>query len=285
LKVEPQSKSDLENLPIALRVLTSDVSGCSWHIDPESREIIVGGQSEMQLDLLIDSLIKGGIKVNVGAPQVAYRETIARAVEVDYEFDQTVGGSRQAAQIQLRLEPGEFDEGLSFDSASPDGTLPSEYMDAIRQGVSSACKIGFAIGFPVIGIRVTLMHFSIDAGTAPLEFVRTGTSMAMKDGFEQTKMKILEPVMDVEVTHPSQFTGNIIGDINGRRGQIAHQSMKGDDTVLRAYVPLANMFGYASDLRALAQGQADYIMTFSHYAEFPRNPGPDTFPPAVGMRA
>jgi elongation factor G len=185
------------------------------------------------------------------------------------------------------LEPGTPTEGISFGFAASETSLPSEYVEAVQEGAISACEVGPLIGFPVTCVRIIVFRSPSEVSYSSSEAARTAASQAMKIGFEKSGMKILEPIMDVEVTSPTQFAGSIIHNLQGRRGQISRQSMKAHDTVLRAYVPLANMFGINSELSSIAQRQATYIMAFSHYAELPRNIAPDpyNFPPAVGMRA
>ena len=228
---------------------------------------------ELHLDIKVDILKRThGVEVNVGAPQVAYRETLVRATDVDYTHKKQTGGTGQFARVKFRLEPNEAGKGNEFESEVIGGTVPKEYIPGVEKGVQSVWDSGVLIGFPMVDMKVTLY----DGDFHEVDFERD----CVRDRFTQcdeakaaTKagVKLLEPIMDVEVVTPGDFVGSVIGDINSRRGQIRSQEMRGNATVVRANVPLANMFGYVSQLRSMSQGRAMYTMQFAHYAEVPRN--------------
>ena len=287
-KVEPKTRADQDRLLTTLAEIAAVDSDFSFSVDPESGEIILGGQGELHLDLKIDNLIRiHGIGVAVGAPQVAYRESLARAADIDYTHKKQTGGTGQFARVKLKLEPNETGKGNVFESSIIGGTVPKEFIPGVEKGVKSVWDNGMLIGFPLVDMKVTLYdgaYHDVDSSAIAFEIA---TRAAMREGCEKGGVKILEPIMDVEVVTPGDFVGSVIGNINSRRGQIRDQQMCGNATVIRAYVPLANMFGYVSDLRRLTAGRGSYEMRYSHYALLPRNVsgGPNDFSPAVGMRA
>ena len=272
LKIEPKTKADQEKMAIALNTMALEDPSFRVSVDSESGETILKGMGELHLDIKVDILKRTyGVEANVGAPQVAYRETLARATEIDYTHKKQTGGTGQFARVKLRLEPNEIGKGNAFDTAIIGGSVPKEYIPGVEKGVKSVWDNGVLIGFPLVDMKVTLFdgaYHEVDSSAIAFEIA---TRQAMKDGCEKAGVKILEPVMDVEVVTPGDFVGGIIGDINSRRGQIRTQEMRGNATVIRAYVPLANMFGYVSQLRSQSTGRASYTMQFAHYAEVPRN--------------
>jgi elongation factor G len=242
-------------------------------VDPESGETILKGMGELHLDIKVDIMRREphNIAVNVGAPQVAYRETLARAVDVDYTHKKQTGGTGQFARVKLKLEPNETGKGNEFEADIVGGTVPKEYIPGVEKGVESVWSNGVLIGFPMVDMKVTLFDgafHEVDSSAIAFEIAARS---AMKEGCEKGGVKLLEPIMDVEVVTPGDFVGGVIGDINSRRGQIRNQEMRGNATVIRAFVPLANMFGYVSQLRSQSQGRASYTMQFAHYADVPRN--------------
>jgi elongation factor G len=241
-------------------------------VDQESGETILKGMGELHLDIKVDILKRTyGVEANVGAPQVAYRESLARATEVDYTHKKQTGGTGQFARIKLKLEPNETGKGNEFESSIVGGTVPKEYLPGVEKGVNSVWDAGVLIGFPLVDMKVTLFDgafHEVDSSAIAFEIA---ARQAMKEACEKSGIKILEPIMDVEVTTPGDFVGGIIGDISSRRGQVRSQEMRGNATVIRANVPLANMFGYVSQLRSQSTGRASYTMQFAHYAEVPRN--------------
>ena len=272
LKIEPRTKADQEKMAIALNTMAIEDPSFRVSVDPESGETILKGMGELHLDIKVDILKRTyGVEANVGQPQVAYRETLARATEIDYTHKKQTGGTGQFARVKLRLEPNETGKGNEFASEIIGGSVPKEYLPGVEKGINSVWDNGVLIGFPMVDMKVTLYDgafHEVDSSAIAFEIA---SRAAMKEGCDKGGVKILEPVMDVEVVTPGDFVGGIIGDINGRRGQIRDQQMRGNATVIRAYVPLANMFGYINTLRSMSTGRAQYSMQFAHYAEVPRN--------------
>jgi len=270
--VEPKAKSDQEKMGIALQKLVAEDPSFRVASDPESGQTIIKGMGELHLEIKVDILKRTHkVEVNVGAPQVAYRETLARATQIDYTHKKQTGGTGQFARVKLRLEPNAAGAGNEFESEIVGGVVPKEYIPGVEKGVQSVWDAGVLIGFPMVDTKVTLYdgdYHEVDSSTIAFEIAARS---AMKEGAEKSGVKLLEPIMDVEVVTPGDFVGNVIGDINSRRGQIRSQEMRGNATVIRANVPLANMFGYVSQLRSMSQGRAMYTMQFAHYAEVPRN--------------
>ena len=272
LKIEPKTKADQEKMAIALNTMAVEDPSFRVSVDQESGETILKGMGELHLDIKVDILKRTyGVEANVGAPQVAYRETLARPADIDYTHKKQTGGTGQFARVKLKLEPNETGKGNVFESTVVGGTVPREYIPGVEKGVKSVWDSGVLIGFPLVDMKVTLYDgafHEVDSSAIAFEIA---TRAAMKEGCDKGGVKILEPIMDVEVVTPGDFVGSIIGDINSRRGQIRTQEMRGNATVIRAYVPLANMFGYVSQLRSMSTGRASYTMQFAHYADVPRN--------------
>jgi elongation factor G len=257
---------------IALQKLAAEDPSFRVTTDQESGETIIKGMGELHLDIKVDILKRTHkVEVNVGAPQVAYRETIARSAEVDYTHKKQTGGTGQFARVKLRLEPNAPGTGNEFETEIVGGVVPKEYIPGVEKGIESVWDSGVLIGFPMVDMKATLFdgaYHEVDSSTIAFEIAARN---AMREGAAKAGVKLLEPIMDVEVVTPGDFVGNVIGDINSRRGQIRTQEMRGNATVVRANVPLANMFGYVSQLRSMSQGRAMYTMQFAHYAEVPRN--------------
>jgi len=272
MKIEPKTKADQEKMSMVLSTMALEDPSFRVSVDPESGETILKGMGELHLDIKVDILRRDhGVDANVGAPQVAYRETLVRPTEVDYTHKKQTGGTGQFARVKLRIEPNETGKGNEFSSSIVGGTVPKEYIPGVEKGINSVWDSGVLIGFPMVDTKVTLFDgafHEVDSSAIAFEIAARS---AMKEGCDKSGVKLLEPVMDVEVVTPGDFVGNVIGDINSRRGQIRNQEMRGNATVIRAYVPLANMFGYVSQLRSMSQGRASYTMQFAHYADVPRN--------------
>jgi elongation factor G len=270
--IEPKAKGDQEKMGIALQKLVAEDPSFRVSTDPESGQTIIKGMGELHLEIKVDILKRTHkVEVAVGPPQVAYRETLARTAEVDYTHKKQTGGTGQFARVKLRLEPKEPGTGNEFASEIVGGVVPKEYIPGVEKGVQSVWDSGVLIGFPMVDMSVTLFDgdfHEVDSSTIAFEIA---ARQAMREGCGKAGVKLLEPIMDVEVVTPGEFVGSIIGDLNSRRGRIRSQEMRGNATVIRAYVPLANMFGYVSQLRSLSQGRAPYTMQFAHYAEVPRN--------------
>jgi elongation factor G len=272
MKVEPKTKADQEKMAQALYTLALEDPSFRVSVDQESGETILMGMGELHLDIKVDILRRTyGVDANVGAPQVAYREALARATEVDYTHKKQTGGTGQFARVKMKLEPNEVGKGNEFESIVIGGTVPKEYIPGVEKGVQQIWDQGVLIGFPMVDMKVSLYDgafHEVDSSAIAFEIA---TRAAMKEACEKGGVKLLEPIMDVEVVSPGDFVGGVIGDINSRRGQIKSQEMRGNATVIRANVPLANMFGYVSQLRSMSQGRASYTMQFAHYADVPRN--------------
>ena len=272
MSVEPKTKADQEKMALALYAMALEDPSFRVGVDQESGQTILKGMGELHLDIKVDILKRThGVEANVGAPQVAYRETLARATDVDHTHKKQTGGTGQFARVKFRLEPNEAGKGNEFESEVIGGTVPKEYIPGVEKGVQSVWDAGVLIGFPMVDMKVTLYDGAFhDVDSSAIAF-EIASRNAMKEGCTKAGVKLLEPIMDVEVVTPGDFVGGVIGDINSRRGQIRSQEMRGNATVVRANVPLANMFGYVSQLRSMSQGRAMYTMQFAHYAEVPRN--------------
>ncbi len=273
MKVEPKTKADQEKMAQVLHMMAVEDPSFRVSVDQESGETILKGMGELHLDIKVDIMRRAphNVEVNVGAPQVAYREALARKADVDYTHKKQTGGTGQFARVKLRVEPNETGAGNVFESDIVGGTVPKEYIPGVEKGVNSVWDNGVLIGFPLVDMKVTLWDgafHEVDSSAIAFEIAARA---AMKEACEKGGVKILEPIMDVEVVSPGDFVGGVIGDLNGRRGQIRDQQMRGNATVIRAFVPLANMFGYVSQLRSMSTGRASYTMQFAHYADVPRN--------------
>jgi elongation factor G len=272
MKVEPKTKVDQEKMSLSLHTMSIEDPSFRVAVDAESGETILRGMGELHLDIKVDILRRVyGVEANVGAPQVAYRETLVKPTEVDYTHKKQTGGTGQFARVKLRMELNETGKGNEFDSEVVGGAVPKEYIPGVEKGIRSVWDSGVLIGFPMVDMKVTLFDgafHEVDSSAIAFEIA---SRAAAREGCEKAGVKLLEPIMDVEVVTPGDFLGGVIGDLNSRRGQIRNQEMRGNATVVRAFVPLANMFGYVSQLRSMSQGRASYTMQFEHYADVPRN--------------
>ncbi len=270
MKVEPKTKADQEKMAVALYKLAAEDPSFRVSTDSESGETIIKGMGELHLDIKVDILKRTHkVEVQVGAPQVAYREAITRKITKDYTHKKQTGGTGQFARVILEIEPNEKGAGNAFDSKVVGGTVPKEYIPGVEKGLNSVLSSGPLIGFPVVDMKVTLIdgaYHEVDSSAIAFEIA---TRAAMREAFEQAGAVLLEPMMKVEVTSPEDFVGSVIGDLNSRRGQISGTSMRGNANIINAIVPLANMFGYVSNLRSMSQGRASYTMQFDHYAQVP----------------
>ncbi len=287
-KIEPKTSIDKTNLVEALKRLALEDQSFGHSIDPESGEIILSGTDELHLDDKIHRLIhEFGIGVVCGAPQVAYRETLARAAEIDYTHNKRTYGNIQFARVILELEPNGTDQGNVFESTISEGAIPNEIILAVEKGVRSVWDNGVLIGFPIVDMKVVLYDAAYHEANSSAVAFEIAARAAMKEGCEKGGMHILEPVMKAEIETPVAFVGKVLANLNGRRGVIFNQTLRGENCLVSAYTPLSNMFGYISELRRLTAGDGTYTMAYSHYAIVPRNVSDpdDNFPPAVGMRA
>ena len=272
IAVEPKSKADQEKLGVALAKLASEDPSFTVSTDHESGQTILKGMGELHLDIKID-ILKCTYKVeaNIGAPQVAYRESLSRKAEIDYTHKKQTGGTGQFARIKLVFEPGEPGSGFVFESAIVGGAVPKEYIPGVEKGLTSAKENGLLAGFPLIDFKATLIDGAFhDVDSSVLAF-EIASRAAFKELREKGGPKLLEPIMAVEVVTPEEYLGSVIGDLNGRRGMIQGQDMRGNATVVNAFVPLANMFGYVNTLRGMSQGRAQFTMQYDHYDPVPQH--------------
>ncbi len=270
--VEPKTKADQEKMGIALSRLAAEDPSFRVSSDPESGQTIIKGMGELHLEILVDRM-KREFKVdaNVGAPQVAYREALARPVEVTYTHKKQSGGSGQFGEVKVALEPGERGSGIEFLDEIKGGNIPREYIPSVEKGMRETAETGSLIGFPIIDFKIRLLDGKYhDVDSSALAFEITGRG-AMREAAQKAGIKLLEPIMKVEVVTPEDYLGDVIGDLNSRRGQIQGTDSRGNAQVVEAMVPLANMFGYVNELRSFTQGRAQYTMQFSHYDEVPAN--------------
>ena len=269
--VEPKTKADQERIAAALGRLAMEDPSFKVSVDGESGQTIIRGMGELHLDIIVDRLKREfQVGANVGAPQVAYRETIARVSEVDYIHRKQTGGSGQFARLKLRIGPGDAGSGLAFESLVVGGAVPREYLPAVEKGVASAMQGGVVAGYPMIDIEATLLdgaHHEVDSSALAFEIAARA---AMREAMAGAAPRLLEPVMRVEVMTPQNFMGDVIGDINSRRGQVQGMEPRGPAMTVTAMVPLATMFGYVNALRSITQGRGQFSMFFERYEPAPR---------------
>ena len=270
--IEPKTKADQDKLGIALQRLAEEDPTFRVKTDEESGQTLIAGMGELHLDVLVDRMVREfKVAANVGKPQVAYRETIRRAAHGNGRFVRQTGGKGQYGHAVIRVEPNAKGAGYEFIDKIVGGTIPKEYIKPIDLGIREKLDTGIYAGYPMVDVKVTLVDGSYhEVDSSEMAFKIAG-SMAIKDAVTKASPAILEPMMQVEVTMPEEFMGDVIGDINSRRGQIEGMDPRGSTQVVRAAVPLAQMFGYATDLRSMTQGRASYSMELSHYAEVPPN--------------
>ena len=272
MAVEPKSKADQEKMGLALAKLAMEDPSFRVSTDQESGQTRIRGMGELHLDIKVDILRRTHkIDVNVGAPQVAYREKVSKKVDVDYTHKKQSGGTGQFARVKFTVEPNEPGAGYLFESKIVGGTVPKEYIPGVEKGLESVLGSGVVIGFPVVDLKVTLTDgafHEVDSSAIAFEIA---SRQALREALQKGNSVLLEPIMKVEVVTPEDYTGSVIGDLNSRRGQIQGQDMRGNANVINAMVPLANMFGYVNNLRSFSQGRASYTMQFDHYEQVPPN--------------
>ncbi|MCD9144733.1 elongation factor G [Streptomyces albireticuli] len=281
--IEPKSKGDQEKLGVAIQRLAEEDPSFQVHTDEETGQTIIAGMGELHLDVLVDRMRREfRVEANVGKPQVAYRETIRKAVErIDYTHKKQTGGSGQFAKVQMAIEPLEGD-GYEFENKVTGGRIPREYIPSVDAGCQEAMEFGVLAGYPLTGVKVTLLDGAYhDVDSSELAFKIAG-SMAFKEGARKASPALLEPMMSVEVTTPEDYMGDVIGDINSRRGQIQAMEDRHGAKLVKGLVPLSEMFGYVGDLRSKTSGRASYSMQFDSYAEVPRNVAEEIIAKAKG---
>ena len=272
IAVEPKTKADQEKMSAGLQRLAAEDPSFRVETDLESGQTIMKGMGELHLDILVDRLKREfKVEANIGAPQVAYRETIGHEIEHTYTHKKQSGGSGQFAEVKLVISPTEPGEGYSFESKIVGGSVPKEYIPGVEKGIKSVMDSGPLAGFPVIDFKVALIDGKFhDVDSSVLAF-EIASRMAMREGLRKAGAKLLEPMMKVEVVTPEEYTGSIIGDLTSRRGQVSGQEPRGNAVAIQAFVPLANMFGYINTLRSMSSGRAQFTMQFSHYDPVPQN--------------
>ena len=272
IAIEPKTKNDQEKMSAGLQRLAAEDPSFRIETDLESGQTIMKGMGELHLDILVDRLKREfKVEANIGAPQVAYRETISVEAEIDYTHKKQSGGAGQFARVKMVITPTEPGEGYSFESKIVGGVIPKEYIPGVEKGIQSVMDSGPLAGFPVIDFKVSLIDGAYhDVDSSVLAFEIAGRA-ALRDGLKKAGAKLLEPVMKVEVVTPEDYTGSIIGDLTSRRGMVTGQETRGNAIVVNAFVPLANMFGYINNLRSMSSGRAQFTMIFDHYESVPSN--------------
>lgn len=272
LSVEPKTKADQEKMGIALNRLAAEDPSFRVSTDHESGQTIIKGMGELHLEILVDRMKREfKVEANVGAPQVAYREYLKKAVDIDYTHKKQSGGTGQFGRVKVKLTPGERGAGIQFKDEIKGGNIPKEYIPAIEKGFRETAATGSLVGFPIIDFDIVLYdgaYHDVDSSALAFEICARG---AMREAAQKAGITLLEPVMKVEVITPEDYLGDVIGDMNSRRGQIQGTDTRGNAQAVTAMVPLANMFGYVNSLRSFTQGRANYSMQFSHYDEVPQN--------------
>ncbi len=272
IAIEPKTKADQEKLGIALSKLAAEDPSFRVSTDMESGQTILKGMGELHLDIKVD-ILKRTYKVdaNIGAPQVAYRETLTKPVDIDYTHKKQTGGTGQFARVKLHVEPNEVGAGFAFESKIVGGAVPKEYIPGVEKGIQSVMGAGTVAGFPVVDVKVSLLDGAFHEVDSSVLAFEIASRAAFREALQKGGAVLLEPIMKVEVVTPEDYTGSVIGDLNSRRGQIQGQDMRGNANVVNAMVPLANMFGYINTLRSFSQGRANYSMEFDHYEQVPSN--------------
>jgi len=269
IAIEPKTKADQEKMGIALNRLAAEDPSFRVKSDEESGQTIIAGMGELHLDIIVDRMKREfKVEANIGQPQVAYRETITRAAEIDYTHKKQSGGAGQFARVKIIFEPHEGDD-FEFESKIVGGAVPKEYIPGVQKGIESVMGSGPLAGFPMLGVKATLIdgaYHDVDSSVLAFEIAARA---AFREGAQKAGAQLLEPIMKVEVVTPEDYVGDVIGDLNSRRGQISGTEARGIATVVNAFVPLASMFGYVNSLRSMSQGRAQYTMQFDHYEAVP----------------
>ena len=281
--IEPKTKADEEKLGQSLARLAMEDPTFKVNVDPETNQTLIHGMGELHLEIIVDRLLREfKVEANVGKPQVAYRETIRQKAEAQGRFVRQTGGRGQYGDVWLEIEPSEPGAGVVFENKLKGPAIPREYVPAVEKGVKEAAETGVLAGYPVVDIRVSLTDGSYhDVDSSEMAF-KIAASMGFKEVCRKAKPVLLEPVMDVEVVVPSEYQGAVVGDLNSRRGRVVSMDSRGNAQVIRSFVPLGQMFGYATDVRSMTQGRATYTMQFARYEEVPRNIAEEIMAKAAG---
>jgi elongation factor G len=269
--VEPKTKVDQEKMGMALTRLSAEDPSFRVASDLESGQTVIKGMGELHLEVLVDRMRREfGVDASVGPPQVAYRETISRTAEIDYIHKKQTGGAGQFARVKIRFEPLTQGSGYVFENGVRGGAVPREFVPGVEKGLKASCESGVLSGFPVTDFKATLYDGdSHDVDSSVMAF-EIAARAAFREGMPKAGPRLLEPVMRVEAVMPDEYMGDVIGDLNARRGQVSGMDQRGNARVVTAMVPLATMFGYVNTLRSMSQGRAQFTMHFDHYAEVPR---------------
>ncbi|MFN3947158.1 MAG: elongation factor G, partial [Aquificaceae bacterium] len=272
MAIEPKTKKDQEKLSQVLNKFMKEDPTFKASVDPETGQTLIHGMGELHLEIIVDRMKREyGIEVNVGKPQVAYKETIKGKATAEGKFIRQTGGRGQYGHAIIEIEPLERGQGFIFENAIVGGVIPKEFIPAVEEGIKEAMQNGVLAGYPVVDVKVRLFDGSYhEVDSSEMAFKIAG-SLAFKEAAKKAGLVLLEPIMEVEVETPEDYVGDVIGDLNSRRGKIMGMENKGLITAIRAYVPLAEMFGYATTLRSLTQGRGTFIMKFSHYDEVPQS--------------
>ena len=270
--VEPKTKADQEKMGVALQRLAAEDPSFKVSVDHESGQTVMKGMGELHLEILVDRMQREfKVDATVGAPQVAYRETITKPASIDYTHKKQSGGAGQFAKVVLEFEPLEKGKGVVFESKIVGGRVPKEYIPGVEKGIKSSTETGFLAGFPVIDFKCTLVDGAFHDVDSSVMAFEIASRAAFREAMPKANAVLLEPMMKVEVVTPEEYMGDIIGDLNSRRGQVSGMEQRGVNHVVNSMVPLANMFGYVNNLRSMSQGRASYTMTFDHYEQVPHN--------------
>ena len=272
IAVEPKTKGDQEKMGEALGRLAREDPSFRVTSDEESGQTIIKGMGELHLDIIVDRMKREfKVEANIGAPQVAYRETILKSVSNTYIHKKQSGGAGQFAKVELNVEPLAPGKGREIENKIKGGAIPKEFIPGVEKGIESVADNGILAGFPLIDYKVTIvdgLHHDVDSSVLAFEIA---SRFCFKEACTRASLKLLEPMMRVEVVTPEDYMGDVIGDLNSRRGQVSTTDKRGNATVISAMVPLANMFGYINNLRSMSQGRAQYSMFFDHYEKVPQN--------------
>jgi elongation factor G len=272
LAIEPLTRADQDKLGTALMKLAEEDPTFRVKTDHETGQTIISGMGELHLEIIVDRLKREfKVEANVGKPQVAYRETITGSAEVEGKYIKQTGGRGQYGHVWIRVKPNEPGKGYQFINSIVGGVIPKEYIPAVDKGIQEAMQTGVLAGYPVVDISVELFDGSYHEVDSSEMAFKIAASIAFKDACKKANPVLLEPIMDVEVVTPEDYMGDVVGDLNRRRGRILSMDQRGNARVIKAEVPLAEMFGYATDLRSFTQGRASYTMKFKHYEQVPAN--------------
>jgi elongation factor G len=272
IAIEPRTKADQEKLGSSLQKLSIEDPSFIVRTDEETGQTIISGMGELHLEIIVDRLLREfKVEANVGKPQVAYKETISRQAKTEGKYIKQTGGRGQYGHVMIELEPNETGEGFEFVNKVVGGAIPKEYIKPVERGIKEAMESGVQAGYPVVDVKVTLYDGSYhDVDSSEIAFKIAG-SMAFKSGMKAAGPILLEPIMGVEVVMPEETMGSVVGDLNSRRGRILGMDSRGGFQVVNSKVPLANMFGYATDLRSMTKGRASFTMQFAHYKQVPNS--------------